>query len=198
MTTNYLIRKRSRKNRIGAAAKIILPYIATAGSLTILAVAPGAAPGLLALFKHIDKFKEKRIQRELDNLVKQDYLRRHPHKSGDTYEIAARGRLVLRTHKAFISEKSIIVPHPSKWDGIWRIIIFDIPEHERQQRAQLRKMIMAFGFKYLQQSVWLYPYPCDDYIQTLKDNLDIRDKLIYIQARYIEGDAKLRRQFHLI
>ncbi|OGF62017.1 hypothetical protein A2926_01490 [Candidatus Giovannonibacteria bacterium RIFCSPLOWO2_01_FULL_44_40] len=48
---------------------------------------------------------------------------------------------------------------PKQWDGKWRIIIFDIPEKLRGKRDLLRRELVGFGFKQLQESVWAYPYP---------------------------------------
>ena len=48
---------------------------------------------------------------------------------------------------------------PKRWDGKWRIIIFDVPEKIRGKRDLLRKELAAFGFTQLQRSVWAYPLP---------------------------------------
>lgn len=42
-----------------------------------------------------------------------------------------------------------------KWDGYWRIVIFDIPEKQRVVRNLLRRKLKEWGFKKWQQSVWV-------------------------------------------
>jgi len=45
-----------------------------------------------------------------------------------------------------------------KWDGFWRVIIFDIPESKRSSRDSLRKEIIKQGFGRLQDSTYISPY----------------------------------------
>lgn len=42
-----------------------------------------------------------------------------------------------------------------KWDGKWRIVIFDIPEEKRVIRNLFRRNLKKWGFKQLQKSVWI-------------------------------------------
>lgn len=42
-----------------------------------------------------------------------------------------------------------------KWDGKWRIVIFDIPEKHRKVRNTLRGQLKRWGFIQLQKSVWV-------------------------------------------
>lgn len=41
-----------------------------------------------------------------------------------------------------------------KWDGKWRLVIFDIPESKRRLRNTLRQKLKEWGFKYWQKSLW--------------------------------------------
>lgn len=41
------------------------------------------------------------------------------------------------------------------WDGVWRLIIFDIPESKRKLRDQFRLLLKSEGFGLLKSSVWL-------------------------------------------
>lgn len=43
------------------------------------------------------------------------------------------------------------------WDGHWDLVIFDIPESERDIRRRLRDILKAEQFGQLQKSVWLRP-----------------------------------------
>ena len=45
-----------------------------------------------------------------------------------------------------------------KWDGFWRVIMFDIPERKRSSRDSLRKEILKQGFGRLQDSTYISPY----------------------------------------
>lgn len=55
-----------------------------------------------------------------------------------------------------------------KWDGTWRMVIFDIPESHRHLRRKLRDILRAHHFGCLQQSVWLTPHPVDSINQLIR------------------------------
>lgn len=42
-----------------------------------------------------------------------------------------------------------------KWDGIWRVVVFDIPEQNKKIRSVLRETLRVLEFKPLQKSVWI-------------------------------------------
>lgn len=58
-----------------------------------------------------------------------------------------------------------------KWDGKFRVVIFDIPEKNRKVRDILRWRLKAWGFKYLQKSLWVskkdIAQPMREFIQEL-------------------------------
>ncbi len=42
-----------------------------------------------------------------------------------------------------------------QWDGIWRVVVFDIPEQNKKIRSVLRETLRVLEFKPLQKSVWI-------------------------------------------
>lgn len=58
-----------------------------------------------------------------------------------------------------------------KWDGRYRIIIFDIPEKSKKTRDWLRHELYMIGYKKLQESVLVGRYPLpEDLIKDIKQN----------------------------
>ncbi|MBI5530461.1 MAG: hypothetical protein HY918_03085 [Candidatus Doudnabacteria bacterium] len=47
------------------------------------------------------------------------------------------------------------------WDGKWRMLVFDIPEGAREYRSKIRFLLKVNGFKQVQKSVYINPYPLD-------------------------------------
>ena len=86
---------------------------------------------------------------------------------------------------------------PRKWDKRWRVLIFDIPEKRAQLRQQLRIALRSIGFIRLQDSVWVYPYDCEDVIQLLKADFSMGYNVLYMIVDMIEGESRLRKQFKL-
>ncbi len=54
---------------------------------------------------------------------------------------------------------SIKLKKPKRWDGKWRLVLFDIPEKDRLFRDILREHLKALKFYKLQHSVFVSPYP---------------------------------------
>ena len=71
--------------------------------------------------------------------------------------ITERGR--RRINRRLLTELRLN-PRKSKWDGKWRLVIFDIPEMVRDKRDQLRFKLTEWEFTQLQQSVFIAPYDC--------------------------------------
>lgn len=81
-----------------------------------------------------------------------------------------------------------------KWDGKWRVFIFDIPEKIKGKRDLLRRELVSFGFMQLQKSVWIYPHPLSKDFLDLWEETGILQHCIVIEASKI-GDGDKARDF---
>src|SRR3989344_3660187 len=108
-------------------------------------------------------------------------------------KITDKGKLFLWK----LESKYITLPRPNKWDRRWRLIIFDIKEQERFHRDTVRVMLQNIGCVRLQNSVWVYPYDCEEAITLLKANYKIGEEVLYIIAEKIEEDTWLKKYFKL-
>jgi len=84
---------------------------------------------------------------------------------------------------------------PKSWDGKWRIIIFDVPEKLRGKRDLLRRELVGFGFRQLQESVWAYPYPLPQEFKDLWKETGIFKYCVILEADKIENGEVLERFF---
>lgn len=112
---------------------------------------------------------------------------------GKFYEITETGERMLRRFQ--ISDYKL--KRPKKWDRKWRIIIFDIPERKRLSRDRIRSVFQTAGFYRLQNSVWVYPFDCEDTIGLLKTDFGVGKDVLYVIADEIENDKHLRNHFKL-
>ncbi|MEK7101834.1 MAG: CRISPR-associated endonuclease Cas2, partial [Patescibacteria group bacterium] len=84
------------------------------------------------------------------------------------------------------------------WDGKWRVVIFDIREKRRRIRQKLRILLAGAGMVRLQDSVWVHPHPCDEFIALVRANLASgTGELLYFIAEGLESDRHLREHFNL-
>lgn len=86
---------------------------------------------------------------------------------------------------------------PKRWDGRWRVVLFDIPERRRRVRNRLRIFMQEYGFVRLQDSAWIYPYDCEDLIALAKANFRIGADALYMIVERLERDKHLREHFGL-
>ena len=54
------------------------------------------------------------------------------------------------------------------------------------------------GLLRLQDSVWVYPYDCEDIVTLLKTDFGIGKHLLYLIVDELENDKNLREDFNLI
>ena len=89
------------------------------------------------------------------------------------------------------------IKKPSKWDGEWRIVIFDIPERFKKAREALRLKLRELGFLELQKSVLVLPYECEDEINFIMEVFMIRPFVRFVRAKSFTNEEQLKIKFGL-
>jgi len=92
----------------------------------------------------------------------------------------------------------LYIERPEKWDGKWRIVIFDIPNSSDIVRDIFRRKLKEFGFYPFQRSVWIYPFECREEIFFLREFLGANKRQIQIlEVSRLEDDSFLRKVFKI-
>lgn len=188
------IHKQTRKPRIGPIGGAILTSIAVVGTVSLFALFPGLTYVLAPFIKKQKRkvSQEKVIEASVETLVRSGLVRKNIGKDGTVHlELTKKGKweALLRT-KAFDVRKE-------KWDKLWRVVVFDVPQEKNKIRNELRRAMRLYGFKMLQQSVWVYPHACDAFVEVLKSHLGVSNDVLYMKVSYIENDQHLRREFQV-
>jgi CRISPR-associated endonuclease Cas2 len=89
------------------------------------------------------------------------------------------------------------IEKPRKWDKLWRIVIFDIPEKRKAGREALRSKLKQLGFYQLQKSCFIHPFDCKSEIDFISEIYEVSPYVNIIVAREVEGAKQLRRIFNL-
>jgi len=90
------------------------------------------------------------------------------------------------------------IKKPKKWDGKWRILIFDVLDKQKIKREALRGKIKELGFYQIQKSVWVYPYDFKNEINLLRSFFNFsKDEMKIIIASEIEGDQIIKKYFKI-
>ncbi len=76
------------------------------------------------------------------------------------FRLINQGLVSLADDRYAITDDGAVLIHTidKKRDGVWKIIIFDIPETKRQVRNVIRSKLVSLGFKKWQNSIWISPY----------------------------------------
>ncbi len=182
--------KRRRKQDIQRA---LLAATAVTGLLAWAMLAPNTLQLLRYLPGERNKFGH-RIRTAAGRLVAKGHAT-WTEKGGKKYlRITDLGRRELAFEQAKVA---LATRKKKRWDGRWRMVVFDIPERRREVRSRLRGVMQEIGFVRMQDSVWVYPYDCEDFIALLKAELKIGKDVLYAIADTIEYDNPLRTHFAL-
>jgi len=182
-------RKRKKKRDVQHA---VLATIAVTGLVAFAAIA-GNALQLLDYLPN-EKYNLKyRAKTAAGRLVAKKYAVWIERDGKKYLRITPSGRKALEFEQA----KVVLKNQKKKWDGRWRMVAFDIPERRKAVRFRLCAVMREIGFVRLQNSVWVYPYDCEDFIALLKAELKIGKDVLYAIADTIQHDKDLRRHFNL-
>ncbi len=108
------------------------------------------------------------------------------------YELTKKG--VARLEQIQIRESI----RKQKWDGWWRMVVFDIKENKKAARDALRRKLKNFDFYPLQKSVFISPFDCQKEIMALADFFEAKDEIEFIIAKTLGGkEAEIKKYFNL-
>ncbi len=180
--------KRRKKRNL---QKIVLATIGTAGIISVAMLAPNifqALPKLMGKEQYRLKFKAKNA---LHRLIIKGHVRRN---AKGFLEITESGKHALRLEEARADQPAFT---KRRWDGQFRLVMFDIPQKRRNTRDRLRAMMTSFGFLRVQDSVWVTPYDCEDLIALVKAELRVGKDILYAVVSEIENDGWIKEHFGL-
>ena len=172
---------------------ILLETLKVGGILTIVFVAPGAAPTILKPFIHNGRYNKSKLKDTLRYMEKNELIGFSGDEASITLTLKEKGN--IKALKYNIDELSI--PRPKKWDGKWHVVIFDVPEKYKLVRHVLKNKLDELSFKQIQKSVYIHPFPCEDIIEMIRSVYGIRPFVKTMTAINIEDESKLRKYYHL-
>lgn len=178
----------------------ILRFVAAGGIITTATLAPNAVQifgkPLIKILKKLDTRQRQRELRRITHYMKQ---KGWIHYSAWDYE---HGIVLTKSGKEKLKQRNfanLAVPTPKSWDKKWRLIFFDIPETDKQKRNSFNLKLKHLGFKQLQISIWVHPFPCRAEIESVCEVLSIRKFVTYVEIDTIDSEKQLRSRFnHLI
>ena len=152
----------------------------------------------LALFKGAAKEWKKIDERKLKETIRELYrskmvaMKENPDQSY-TLTLTEKGKIKALTYH--FQEMKI---KRGKWDGKWRVVIFDSPENIKRARDALREKLKELGFRELQKSVFVLPYDCREEIEFIVEFFNLRKYVRFGILESIDNELHLKKIFGLI
>ncbi len=138
-----------------------------------------------------DPSQRRRLRHTLSSIVSrlkgEGYLERIERKGKIYYRITDKGRSKLER----------LIFDREKWDGQWRIVVFDIPENKRQYRDFLRSKLRDLGFRQLQKSVWISPFDNLDEVQYFVNKFELQTYVWCLIGNMFVNDEDIIEKFLL-
>ena len=164
-------------------------------ALVFVAAAMGNVVQIFEQFESSKHFRKKQIRNSINHLRRQKLIEYVGDKNGKTIvKITKKGEIKLRAFAIDLIE----IKKPNKWDGKWRLVMFDIPIRFTKGREALRYHLKELDFLQFQKSAWIYPYPCEDEVIFIADFFGIGKYVEVLTAENILREEKLRKYFKLI
>lgn len=150
---------------------------------------------LEAVAKDWDEINRQELYRAIRRLYQTRLISMKENEDGsETAVVTRKGREIALT---FEIEKMSIKPM-KKWDGKWRIVLFDIPEKYRKMRDALRIVLKRMSFFEYQKSVFIHPFECQDEIDFVVEYFQLRPWVRVAVAESLDDELRLKKHFDLI
>ncbi|MBI3261102.1 hypothetical protein HYZ64_01875, partial [Candidatus Berkelbacteria bacterium] len=195
--------KTKRRVILGEEEKDLLLSLAAIGGTLALAVVSLPLAAMFSKFatQYIDQAPDReqvkhkqRIERMLRQLRRKRLVHISHIAGGYELQVTEQGRRRIR----LIQLAELTIEQPQLWDGVWRVVGFDIAETHRQARDSLRDLLKQLGFYKLQKSVWVLPWPCRDELEVIREAYGLGQELWYAEALVLDQEARLRNWYQLL
>ncbi|MFM8460035.1 MAG: hypothetical protein ACKOB0_14050 [Chthoniobacterales bacterium] len=140
-------------------------------------------------FRNLDRSYEEwayrnGFLRQVDTLSERGFIE-HRGAGSDSrvYRLTEQGRLHALGGRDPVREWN------RRWDGRWRMVLFDIGEEQSTRRDKLRRYLRSRGFGYLQHSVWVSPHALELERDALRGAAIDVESLILLEARPVAGES---------
>ena len=186
--------KAKKLRRMGYVQNAVLATVGIAGIIAIAMIAPNifqAFPRLMGKKRYQLAF-QARIA--VSRLVVRGFVRFVERGGRKFLEITDEG---ARAPRYRAGKNSAHGGAKKRWDKRYRIVMFDISQKRKPDRDRVRMFIRECGFLRLQDSVWVFPYDCEELITLLKADMRIGKDVLYAVVESIENDGWIKKHFNL-
>lgn len=182
--------------RFGPTAQKVLLLLLGGAAIGLVYYSPKKQLSVLkAIPKEWKRINERALQRAVNALYKSKLIDAKENQDGTlTVLLTDQGKRKALTYNI----DNMNIPIMKKWDGLWRICLFDIPEKRRKARNALARALKNMGFYQFQKSVFVHPFECQNEINFVIEFFSLRPHVRYILAEHLDNELHLKRHFELV
>ena len=185
-----------QKELLAIVGKGLLAAIALGGLLAVAIAAPNAIKLLQPLLKKYGEeghdYDQKDVEKVTQKILKDHYVEIYSKNGKDYLRLTNKGRRQLIEYNI-----DTIAIKDQKWDGNWRLVMFDIPEKYKSARNVLRRKLREIGFVKMQKSAWICPYECQEEIAFISETYLVQPFVNYFVVSKVDNERSLRTIFGL-
>ncbi|MFV1917608.1 MAG: CRISPR-associated endonuclease Cas2 [Patescibacteria group bacterium] len=132
-----------------------------------------------------NKYKKSSCLTTVSQMLSTGDIKKVTDNKGNVYlELTSLGKKEFRRRFSLFLQRK-------KWDGLFMVVIFDIPEEERKVRRGLRTKLIELGFGMLQKSVWISPYHFEEDMREFLAIHSLDNDVFVLSAKKLwAGDLK--------
>lgn len=179
--------KRKNKDAIKTVTRCFIELLGT-GALITLAALLSQGRSSPRLLKAYSKYGAWRIKQMLRRLKFQGIIE---------YDEKDEHSPILLTSKGFIRKTTdkLRKYNAKKWDHLWRLVQFDIPDRKKMRR-RFQRYLRRLGFFRVQNSVYAYPHDCKEEILMLAKQINVSADVMISTVPYLgQYETKARNHY---
>jgi phenylacetic acid degradation operon negative regulatory protein len=140
----------------------------------------GGEIGIGSLIKLLSNFglSENSIRSAVSRMCRAGILKVRRNRSRSYYSLSDEGLSLMSK-----GERRIFERKRTGWNGLWNIVVYYIPEENREARDRLRRELAWMGFGPLTTATWISPHDLTDEVIELAEKLKVKPYIQIFQTR---------------
>jgi len=118
----------------------------------------------------------------LSRMSKQGWLKAQRSGRNSLYALTPKGRHLLEE-----GAQRIFEPRRQDWDGLWRVVVYSLPEKKRDLREAIRRRLSWLGFGSLAPGMWVSAHDRHGELEALLDDLHARRYVYCFVGQWLSG-----------
>ena len=177
-----------KRIKIGNNEREVIKFIGL-GAIILVALTSPSPKLSAALVKLLKEKGSGYFSKMLNNLKNKNVIIL----GGEKVRLTRKGRELLN----LIELQNFQILKPKKWDGIWRLVSYDIPNVSKKKRDWFRQTLKVLEFQKIQESLWVHPYECKEEIAVIAKDLGVAKYVIMMTTDYLPNQDAMLKRFNL-